>query len=538
MWLRRRGGVEYRIVGPAHEGLLADLFANVDETYFHPHPFTPDEARRIAQQPGRDLFAILVNGTRAMAYGMLRGWDEGFLTPSLGVAVRNGYQGRGLGRRMMEELHRSARARGASRVRLRVHSDNSRARLLYESLGYVYRGRDRGELVMTLDLSASDVQGGTAPPGVVVLRPDDPGWDSSLADVSASVFHTAGYHLYSAGFGQGDPYLAVVGDAAQGLAWPYLLRPIADVPGWEGAGVTDVHSVYGYPGPLAWGCKPGDAFLQAAWSLLTETWRGQRAVTAFTRFNPVLQNAALMRGLTVGHRDSTKEGVIATGRTVVVDLTLSDDVIRAAFGRGVRREIARTQDAGLRTIEDRDWVHLTEFVRLYHEAMVRNGASEDYFFTEDDFLRLRSSLPGCVHLLVSLLGDSVAAGSLFIEHGGTMEWHLAGSNHSPRGVSPSKALVAAAIPWARDRGNRILHLGGGRGGREDSLFFFKGQFSPERHLFHTGRWVLDPQLCDQLDAARRASLPASVRLDPNYFPPYRAPALSEGVRPSDGFEDP
>ena len=83
---------------------------------------------------------------------MLRGWDEGYATPSLGIAVRDDCQRQGVGRIMMEHLHRAAVIRGARTVRLRVHPDNIRARRLYESLGYVYGGDDRGELVMSVDL--------------------------------------------------------------------------------------------------------------------------------------------------------------------------------------------------------------------------------------------------------------------------------------------------------------------------------------------------------------------------------------------------
>ena len=55
---------------------------------------------------------------------------------------------------MMNHLHAEARRRGADRVRLRVHPDNVAARRLYESLGYVRTGEDRGELVMVVDLDS------------------------------------------------------------------------------------------------------------------------------------------------------------------------------------------------------------------------------------------------------------------------------------------------------------------------------------------------------------------------------------------------
>jgi ribosomal protein S18 acetylase RimI-like enzyme len=83
---------------------------------------------------------------------MLRGWDEGYTTPAVGIAVRPDARGKGFGRTMMAHLHLEAQNRGATRVRLRVNSDNVVARRLYESLGYVYAGEERGELVMVVDV--------------------------------------------------------------------------------------------------------------------------------------------------------------------------------------------------------------------------------------------------------------------------------------------------------------------------------------------------------------------------------------------------
>ena len=145
--------MEFRIVGPADEAILADIFTDIDDVFFRPHPFTREEAGLIAgQAAGRDVYALLAEDGRGVAYGMLRGWDEGYAVPSLGIAVRTSAQGRGLGRLMMAHLHAEAGRRGATVVRLRVHPNNVRARRLYESLGYGYAGEDRGELVMLLDL--------------------------------------------------------------------------------------------------------------------------------------------------------------------------------------------------------------------------------------------------------------------------------------------------------------------------------------------------------------------------------------------------
>jgi len=441
---------------------------------------------------------------------------------------------------MMGHLHRAAAERGARTVRLRVHADNIRARRLYESLGYQYGGEDRGELVMDVDLKARLEAGLDAPrawaadgttaasPGVRLFRPEDPPWDALLLNVPRSVFHTAGYHVYARGLGDGEPYLAIVGDRQRGLAWPYTLRPVAAVRGLEWTNATDVHSVYGYPGPLAWGLSAGDPFVEHALRLIVETWRSQGAVSAFTRFHPLLGNASLVRDLPLRpDQDPKTEGVIPAGPTVSVDLTLAPAAIRAAYGRDLGRQIQVARRAGLRTEPDVGLALLSTFADLYSQTMARLGASEYYLFGEPDFRRLAKVLPGAVRLLVTSVGGDVAAAGLFFEYGGITEWHLVGTADKYIHLSPSKVLVDDAITWARDRGNRVLHMGGGHGGREDSLFWFKSRYSPRRHVFETGRWVIEPRLYEELCAARLAAISGPGTPDPGFFPTYRAPLVPD-----------
>lgn len=148
--------VQFRIVGPEDHGPLSEIFSDIGGAFFRPHPFSPDEARRLSGYSGADVYAILLHGGRPVAYGMLRGWDEGYTTPSVGIAVRNGARRKGYGRLMMAHLHTVARSRGAVRLRLRVHPENVAARRLYESIGYTYAGEDRGELVVVIEVEPND----------------------------------------------------------------------------------------------------------------------------------------------------------------------------------------------------------------------------------------------------------------------------------------------------------------------------------------------------------------------------------------------
>ncbi len=118
-----------------------------DSELFHPHPFTEDVVETVIKQVHKDVYCILVEGQQILGYGMLRGWDEGFEIPSLGIAIHPSARGIGLGKALMHILHLSAKRRGATKVRLRVKSGNIRAAKLYEDMGYKFQQEDSGYLV-------------------------------------------------------------------------------------------------------------------------------------------------------------------------------------------------------------------------------------------------------------------------------------------------------------------------------------------------------------------------------------------------------
>jgi len=136
------GNLRFEALQPIHREKLAELFerfrySKIDQ-YFHPHPLTTEEAINKCSNRGADYYCIVLDGTKPVGYGMLRGWDEGYNEPSLGIAIDAEHQGRGLGKGLMQHLHQIARDRGADFIRLKVYHNNSRAIELYESLGYKF----------------------------------------------------------------------------------------------------------------------------------------------------------------------------------------------------------------------------------------------------------------------------------------------------------------------------------------------------------------------------------------------------------------
>lgn len=114
------------------------LRENGDAGFFCPHPTDDKTISQLAHYIGRDLYYVLVEDENVLGYGLLRGWDEGYQIPSLGLAIHPSARGHGLGKIFISFLHMLASRRGATKVRLRVLKNNKKAMRLYERFGYVF----------------------------------------------------------------------------------------------------------------------------------------------------------------------------------------------------------------------------------------------------------------------------------------------------------------------------------------------------------------------------------------------------------------
>ncbi|MBY0508255.1 MAG: GNAT family N-acetyltransferase [Bryobacteraceae bacterium] len=338
----------------------------------------------------------------------------------------------------------------------------------------------------------------------------DPRWGEWLSRVPHDIYHTSQYHGVR-GLGQeGEAFVFLHREGESIFLWPYLLVPI-------GAGGFDVTSVYGYGGPVA----SGDAeFVGRAWQALREAWRSLSVVSAFTRFHPLLRNVELVEGF--GDR-AMGQGLKLHGSTVSMDLTLPEAEQFGRYQKQLRNEIRRARSAEVRTREDGEWAHLEDFVRLYSDTMSRVHSRPEYLVDGKWVAEFRERLGSAARLFVTEWNGSIMAACLVMAHGPYLHAHLLGSKPEIPGLSPTKALLDGLRLWGTAQGYHSLHIGGGLGCREDSLFHAKRKFSPCTHEFYTGSWVLDVDRYRDLEAAHRVKSAAEgIEIgNPGYFPIYR-----------------
>jgi hypothetical protein len=264
----------------------------------------------------------------------------------------------------------------------------------------------------------------------------------------------------------------------------------------------DVVSPYGYGGPLGIGEDAPFADFRDAYA----AWCARRGVlTSFVVFHPLFGNDA--RAEELGFRR------VPLGGTVAWSLDAPD--LRAGMHRHHRRMVRRAEAAGLVATVAAAPGELDEFVALYLDAMERLGASAFYRFTPSYWTALRRDVP-LVRVDVRDAAGSLVAGVLGMGRPPWLHYHLGASTEAGRGSGASHLALCALAEWGRERGFAVLHLGGGVGGRADSLLEYKLRFAPAGLVpSATGRAVHDP--------AAYARLTGSDTVDwTGFFPAYRA----------------
>ena len=362
---------------------------------------------------------------------------------------------------------------------------------------------------------------------VALIPSNSSEWPAYVERAVHDFFHTVEYHRVAESFGRGTAWLGVYGTPEKFVAWPYILQ---DIEGFERSAAgeyRDITSVYGYTGPLIRGCENDEAFLSAAWSSLVEAWRSQSVVSVFTRLHPLIGNHRWLHYLRNDCETSAlvDEGC-GEGKTVAIDLLKSPDEIWGSYKRQLRQSLRRLMSLPLVTTPDPDWKYFDDFLRLYYSTMKRNSSASFYIFPSRQLGELRDALGSHGSLMVTQYEGQVVAAALLVEYDGIVNVHLLATDDRFTQLSPSKLLVHEAQLWARARGNRFLHLGGGRGSRsDDSLFRFKSLFSEISYPFFTCRWILDREVYDALTAERQ-KYAAKLRvgtMSKSHFPAYRAP---------------
>ena len=282
----------------------------------------------------------------------------------------------------------------------------------------------------------------------------------------------------------------------------------------------DATSVYGYSDPLYSHEEMPQGLDRRLPGRFGRDLQELRLVSVFSRLHPLLPvQTVLLDGL----GDHQVDGV-----TVSINLLVTPPEQRAQYHAMVRNRVNRLARSDVTCVLDVEQRHLPEFITRYFETIRRVKAEQSYFFDPTYFSDLAKSLGRVLKLFVVRMPDGeVISAGLFTLCEGIVQYHLGGTRDTALKLSPMVLLFETVRRWSHENGAHTFHLGG----KTDSLFQFKAQFSWRRDEFVTWRWIVAPETYREL--SRQQQLSDSERglraISPSLFPAYRCPSEPDTV---------
>lgn len=333
-------------------------------------------------------------------------------------------------------------------------------------------------------------------------------WDKVVRSFALhDVYYLSGYVKAFQLHGDGHPLLfCYEGDGVRGIN-VVMVRDLADDPFWGGKLARDTWfdfiTPYGYGGWLIEGAgEKAPLFAQY------EAWcREHRVISEFVRWHPVLNNAESARPF---------YDVVMLGNTISMDLS-SPEVIWANLTSKNRNMVRKAQKSGVEIFRGQFPEIYKTFREIYNLTMDADHAKPYYYFDEAFYDSIRRDLPEESQIFWAELDGKIIAASIMLSANGYMNYHLSGSLREYQNLAPSNLLLYRAALWGCHNGCRSLHLGGGVGSKQDSLYKFKSAF----HRSETKQFAIGKKIYLD-DAYEKLTLEKNPDAEENFFPKYRA----------------
>lgn len=344
------------------------------------------------------------------------------------------------------------------------------------------------------------------------IEPEDPRWHSIIEETPQDFYYLPEYCCLDAMQLSARARAFYVHEDNNKFLAPLLIR---DLPKNLNAPKEwhDAISPYGYSGPML--KNENDVlFLERSIKSLIEISADEGIISAFFRLHPLFP---------ISRNTISKFGNVTTiGKTIYIDLSLSKNELWSQIRKDHRHNIRKLRNEEFHVTKN-NWDLYDEFINMYLLNMKRVGAANYYMFSKYYFYELKRILGKDINLITVLApNNQVAAAGLFIETRGLVQYHLSATAEEYINFAPMKLLISYTIDWAKDAGYSVLHLGGGLGGRQDSLFNFKKGFSKLSADFQTFRIIFDYDKYEKLSKMAAKACGKSAEKETDYFPIYRS----------------
>lgn len=282
----------------------------------------------------------------------------------------------------------------------------------------------------------------------------------------------------------------------------------------EGEQYYDIHTPYGYGGPIILECTEEKKLIQEFEKAFSLYCKDNKIISEFVRFHPIVQNGKIF---------STIYNVTFNRKTVLLDLT-DDEIFYRQISSKCRNMIRKSEKLGVRIVLDEELTTIARFQELYYLTMKKNSANNIYFFSEKYFSSLKYNLKDNAFILNAILDDKIIASAIFLYYGDNMHYHLAATDPDFYSYASGNLLLWEAIKEGQRRELKSLHLGGGTtSDEEDHLLKYKKSFgNTEKNIkeFYIGKKIYNLEIYQRL--VEKHNLITGMSEKKDFFPQYRA----------------
>ena len=187
-----------------------------------------------------------------------------------------------------------------------------------------------------------------------------------------------------------------------------------------------------------------------------------------------------------------------------------------------RNKIRKAKKSGLKIYCSRNPEIIETFMEIYEETMKKDNANEYYYFPKEFYESILEDLKYNALWFYAKLNEEIVAISIFLFKNKKMHYHLSASKQNYQHLAPTNLLLYEAAIWGSENGYEILHLGGGLGAKEDSLYKFKKAFNRNEDCeFWIGKRVFNENMYRKLVEIRKES-EDNFDIRNTFFPLYRS----------------
>ena len=230
-------------------------------------------------------------------------------------------------------------------------------------------------------------------------------------------------------------------------------------------------------------------------------------VSEFVRFHPVTKNYNTIPNL---------YEEIHLGETVCINTEDKSQIWKNYTSKN-RNTIRKAIKSGVKVFWGRDISLIKPFIEIYTATMKKDNATDYYYFKQDFFESILEDLKYNSLWFYAIKNEKIIAMSIFMFSNGKMHYHLSASLKEYQHLAPTNLIINEAAMWANSNGIKALHLGGGLGSGQDSLYKFKKAFNrgDDTH-FYIGKMIFNESAYQKLVELRKDSI-----INHNFFPEYR-----------------